>query len=62
MSKRRQGQCVYCGGDGDLQQELILWVIDHLVEKKDVNEKYIIQRLNLQVKAYRRGYLKERDV
>ena len=43
-------------GDDDLQQELMLWVIDHLVYKQDVNEQYILQRMNLQVKAYNRGY------
>ena len=44
-------------GDEDLQQELILWVIEHLVRKNDVNEKYIIQRMRLQVRSYQRGYL-----
>ena len=44
-------------GDDDLQQELMLWVIDHLCHKNDVNERYIIQRMHLHVKAYKRGYL-----
>lgn len=45
-------------GDDDLQQELILWVIDNLVYRDDFNEKYILQRMHLQIKAYKRGYLK----
>lgn len=44
-------------GDEDLQQELILWVIEHLVFKEDIEEEYIPQRMQIHIKAYKRSFL-----